>query len=458
MPVVQKLGQFARRLLGAESVEAVAESADETAEQADHVPDPLASWRHAGSAASGTLTDAEVLALENTNVPSIQRDTDAVEAEADERQDLTTSLNFPLHRTCAASSWNYLFDFSVACQLLGPRPDDLVLDFAAGTGWASELLTRIGVRTVSVDLSVEMMRRCRTRLFADSRLELAGEAQFVAARGQALPFRDGAFDGVICLNALHHLPSLAEGLREIYRVLGDGGRAVFSEPGTEHAAQPLSQYRMREEHVLEKNVFLAAVYQVAMTIGFTEMRLVPLRDASTYVVDFGDIIRGGDPLSQVWSDTLRHYPREKARFVLHKGSRAAEDTLLPAEHLAGRLAASIELVHATASVAPGAPFTDRLRIGNTGTVTWKATGRRFGGQVTCGLKICDESGNVIREDLGRTPLPRDVPPGGVVQIDMRVSGIDTPGTVTLRYDMVVEGVTWFEFQGSPCTSRSLQIE
>jgi hypothetical protein len=27
----------------------------------------------------------------------------------------------------------------------------------------------------------------------------------------------------------------------------------------------------------------------------------------------------------------------------------------------------------------------------------------------------------------------------------------------LRYDMVVEGVTWFEFQGSPCAYRSLEV-
>jgi hypothetical protein len=27
----------------------------------------------------------------------------------------------------------------------------------------------------------------------------------------------------------------------------------------------------------------------------------------------------------------------------------------------------------------------------------------------------------------------------------------------MRYDMVVEGVTWFEFQGSECVERALQV-
>ena len=196
-----------------------------------------------------SMTAAELTAWENREVPTIGRSSDHSEARADERQDFTTSLNFPLHWTSAVQSWNYLFDFSVACELLAPRPDDLVLDFAAGTCWAAELLNRIGVRTVAMDLSVEMMRRGRERLAADNRLILRDDAAFVAARGQALPFRDESFDAVLCMNALHHVPSYSAALREIHRVLKPGGRAVFSEPGTAHAVQPLSQFRMREESI-----------------------------------------------------------------------------------------------------------------------------------------------------------------------------------------------------------------
>ena len=128
----------------------------------------------------------------------------------------------------------------------GATADDLVLDFAAGTCWASELLSLFGVRTVSIDLSVEMMRRGRARLASDGRLIFRDQASFVVARGQSLPFLDGNFDGVLCMNALHHLPSYAHALREVHRVLKPGGVAVFSEPGTTHAAQPLSTFRMRE--------------------------------------------------------------------------------------------------------------------------------------------------------------------------------------------------------------------
>ena len=411
----------------------------------------------AGEESIGAMSAGELSAWENRGIPSIDRVSDEFESRADEKQDVTTSLNFPLHWTTARESWDYLFEFSVACELLGPRPDDRVLDFAAGTCWATELLSRLGVRTVSVDLSLEMMRRGRQRLAADSRLTFRDDAAFVVARGQALPFADGSFDGVLCLNALHHQPSYAVALREIRRVLKPGGRAVFSEPGTAHAAQPLSAFRMREESVLEKPVSLPAIRRVAMDAGFTRMRVIPLRSASAYVFEYAAAPADAATLRQMWDETVRLSPGEHARFVLDNGDDPPADTLLPPHRLTGRLQARIVLEQVSATVTAGQSFTDRLRITNTGSVTWKARGRRFGGQVTCGLKVCDAHDEVLREDLGRTPLPRDVAPGEEIEIDMTVAGALSPGRYGLRYDVVVEGVTWFEFQGSPCARRSLDV-
>jgi len=410
-----------------------------------------------GDASLGAMSAEELSAWENRDVPSIDRASDDFEARADERQDATTSLNFPLHWTCARDSWNYLFDFAVACELLAPRPDDRVLDFAAGTCWATELLGRLGVRTVSVDLSIEMMRRGRQRLAADSRLVFRDEAAFVTARGQSLPFVDGSFEGVLCMNALHHLPSYAAALCEIYRVLKPGGRAVFSEPGTAHAVQPLSRFRMREESVIEKSVSLPVIRRLAMDAGFSRMRVVPLLSSAAYVFEYAATPGDSQPLRHMWDETLRLGPAEHARFVLHKGDDPPADTLLPAHQLIGRLEARIVLDQVSQVVRAGVPFTDRLRITNTGSVTWKARGRRFGGQVTFGLKVCDTRDDVLREDLGRTALPHDVAPGEEIQIETTVAGLLPAGQYVLRYDMVVEGVTWFEFQGSPCPRRSLDV-
>ena len=401
---------------------------------------------------------AEALFLwENRGIPSLGRATDRLEADADERQDRDTSLNFPLHWTSATLAWQYLFDISIAGELLGVRPDDRILDFAAGTSWAAELLARLGVRPVALDLSVEMLRRGRERLAADRRLVFSDQAGFVAGRGQALPFVDESFEGVLCLNALHHQPVYTAALREIYRVLKPGGRAVFSEPGSSHAHAPLSEFRMREETVIEKSIWLPHLYRLAMEIGFTRMTVVPLRSPLTYTFEYTASSRDYDRLEGMWSDTLKHSPREHARFALHKGDDPPADTLLPPQQLAGRLSAGIVLEEGSSEVQHGHALIDRLRLTNSGSVTWRARGRRFGGQVTCGLKVCNTRGEVLREDLGRTPLPRDVPPGDEIRVAMTIAGDLDPGRYELRYDMVVEGVTWFEFQGSACLRRPLLV-
>src|SRR3954451_25141994 len=74
---------------------------------------PCMSMRHPfgfsgqpGEDALGTMSAEELRAWENRDVPSIARVSDHVEARADEKQDVTTSLSFPLHWTSAKESWD----------------------------------------------------------------------------------------------------------------------------------------------------------------------------------------------------------------------------------------------------------------------------------------------------------------------------------------------------------------
>jgi hypothetical protein len=194
-----------------------------------------------------------------------------------------------------------------------------------------------------------------------------------------------------------------------------------------------------------------------MEAGFTRMQVVPLRAAGAYVFDYSASAADAPPLRRMWDETLRLSPAEHSRFVLHKGEERAADTWLPARDLAGRLRAEIAVADAERVARIGEALTQRVRIANAGTLVWKALGRRFGGHVTLGVKVCDAAGTVLREDLGRTPLPRDVAPGDTLDLEPVIAGVLPAGRYQLRFDMVVEGVTWFEFQGSPCAYTTLHV-
>jgi ubiquinone/menaquinone biosynthesis C-methylase UbiE len=94
-----------------------------------------------------------------------------------------------------------------------------VLDVASGTGEAASMAIQIvgsAGFVVGADISQEMLKSARLRL--NDRSYLA-----INADGQALPFKDGAFDAVVCQLGLQFFPSPAAGLSEFRRVVREGG-------------------------------------------------------------------------------------------------------------------------------------------------------------------------------------------------------------------------------------------
>ncbi|MGH3983776.1 MAG: class I SAM-dependent methyltransferase [Pseudonocardiaceae bacterium] len=113
-----------------------------------------------------------------------------------------------------------------AARFLAPRRGVDVLDVATGTGLvARELTGWLGSsgRIVGIDVSVEMLRRAR-------RVCDPGVSRFVRANAQALPFRAGVFDAVVCVAAVPYFPDPEAALAEWRRVCRPQGQVVFTVP------------------------------------------------------------------------------------------------------------------------------------------------------------------------------------------------------------------------------------
>ena len=98
----------------------------------------------------------------------------------------------------------------------------LLLDAGSGpVQWSEYLTYSAGYRfRVCVDLSITALRAARQRLGA--------HGLFVVADLASLPFRNEAFDGIVSIHAIHHLPSKEHerAYGELFRVLGVGRTAV----------------------------------------------------------------------------------------------------------------------------------------------------------------------------------------------------------------------------------------
>ncbi len=116
-----------------------------------------------------------------------------------------------------------------ALSLVGDATGKQILDLGCGPCELSVWFARRGCKVISVDISMEMLKKGR-RL---SRATLSDREQqslfYVQAAGEYLPFRSDSFDIVFGQDVLHHL-DLMMVKSELDRVLRLGGKAVFVEP------------------------------------------------------------------------------------------------------------------------------------------------------------------------------------------------------------------------------------
>ncbi|SDI94587.1 demethylmenaquinone methyltransferase / 2-methoxy-6-polyprenyl-1,4-benzoquinol methylase [Frankineae bacterium MT45] len=105
-------------------------------------------------------------------------------------------------------------------QALELRPENRVLDLAAGTGVSTAELARSGATAIACDFSIGMLRAGRSR---------RASLPFVAGDALHLPFADEVFDSATISFGLRNVADVDQALRELARVVRPGGRLVICE-------------------------------------------------------------------------------------------------------------------------------------------------------------------------------------------------------------------------------------
>jgi hypothetical protein len=105
----------------------------------------------------------------------------------------------------------------------------------------------------------------------------------------------------------------------------------------------------------------------------------------------------------------------------------------------------------------GQPLTVRTRVHNLSTRPFPAQasyGRRL---VRLGAQLCAADGTIVDRDFARAWLPQALGPGDRTDNAIEIPTPGQPGRYALKFDLVSEGIDWFERCGSPTTTRSLWV-
>jgi hypothetical protein len=123
-------------------------------------------------------------------------------------------------------------------------------------------------------------------------------------------------------------------------------------------------------------------------------------------------------------------------------ARIRVKTLLPGLPLRGRKGESIRVRTLVANLS-SRPFPARASYG-----------RRL---VRLGAQLCDSTGSVVDRDYARAWLPQTLEPGTEAEVPIEIRAPETAGRYKLKFDLVSEGIDWFERCGSPTLTRPFRV-
>lgn len=363
-----------------------------------------------------------------------------------------------------ADTHRHFCDFANLAVALALPPGARILDVGCGSGWLCEYFARFGYDVTGIDISPELIAMAAERLGkvpygADHERDL--NYRFLVHDIEAAPLAE-TFAAIVCYDSLHHFEDEQAVLKHLAAMLDYGGQLFVLEgerPPEGSATEAELRSVMREYETLESPFSREYLLSLLQEHGFA------------VVGDYLSVNGLFDRENLVDDRLLLHEP-PAFNYLLCKKVSAGGGEILDSRNpgilraritLAGQTMSSSEPreSHAPADdpitfrsidnliLSPGEAIQLSLEIQNTGDTLWLVSRSAPKGTVRLGVKVLNDSDEVISEVHGSPPLPRALAPGEQVELTVTRPAPATAGRYLLKIDLLDQDICWFEQQGSP---------
>jgi SAM-dependent methyltransferase len=259
------------------------------------------------------------------------------------------------------------------------------------------------------------------------------------------------FDAVICYDSLHHFEDERKVFNHLAAMLEVGGLLFILEG---HQPSPGSATEVELQDVMLQFGTLES--------PFSRDYLLKLLDERGFAV-VGDYVSVNGLFEREMLEDdrlpLRTLATDYHYLTCVKVSNDKAASSVPDSRAPGVLLAEFTLVGSPPkAIVANSKFSLRVSIRNAGDTLWLTGQSVRAGVVMPGVRVFDGHGEIVSELHGHPLLPRAVPPGTTVTVDIQLQAPAAAANCSVKIDLVAQHVCWFEDRGSKPLVFSFEVK